>query len=62
MIFDKKALYKVIELNWFERCYANRSLGMKAVTIYMANRFMSGSALTRLAKAFIIFIATFSRR
>lgn len=61
-VFDSTALLKVIEKNWFERCYACRKIGTKTVRKYLSVRFQDHPGATRLAKALIIWMAAILKK
>lgn len=59
LIYEEKALKKAIELNWFERCLASKSLGFKMLKVYLESKVGNPISYQRFAKFFILFFAIF---
>jgi glycosyltransferase involved in cell wall biosynthesis len=61
-LYEDKALRKVIELNWFERCFASSNAGFDVWKIYIKNSFTKDERLKRAAKSIMILTSIMLRK
>jgi glycosyltransferase involved in cell wall biosynthesis len=57
-LYEEKALTKVIELNWFERCLALSDAGFDVWKIYIKNSFTNGGKIKKTVKSLMILLST----
>ncbi|MEI6947675.1 glycosyltransferase [Paraflavisolibacter sp. H34] len=61
-LFDSRGLQKAIETNWFERCLACRSMGLKLLPLYFRGRAGKRAVAGRTARLVLLFFSIFFYR